>query len=93
MYNLKTKEVKSITDVVTQALNVEVDSEKVKNKKRIITEQDEIKKATVALNKSEIDQTDKPAKSTPVIKKELKSHMQRDKVETTVIRKTVGGGS
>jgi large subunit ribosomal protein L29 len=89
MYNTKTKEVKSITNVVQEALKAVAPKDS-KNAKAETTK-DAIKEATVATAKTTKTDDDKPT-ATPVVKKELKSHMDK-KVEKTIIRKTVGGGS
>ncbi|MDR0985503.1 MAG: 50S ribosomal protein L29 [Mycoplasmataceae bacterium] len=78
MYNRETKEVKSITDSVQQALQIQGAKKHVVDAAKNITA-NEIKK-------------DEEKAATPIIKKELKSHMDK-KVEKQIIRKTVGGGA
>ncbi|MDR3163504.1 MAG: 50S ribosomal protein L29 [Mycoplasmataceae bacterium] len=90
MYNTQTKEVKSITNAVEQALKAHAEN------KKNLTEKEAIKQATIASANADVANTNTneiKEKVTPIAKKELKSHMEKPKADSTVIRKTVGGGS
>ncbi|MDR1235119.1 MAG: 50S ribosomal protein L29 [Mycoplasmataceae bacterium] len=93
MRNLKTNEIKSITNVVQDALKAVAPKE---SKKSTLTQGETVKQAindATTSTKMKKEDVDKPAAPTPiVVKKELKSHMDK-KVEKQIIRKTVGGGS
>ncbi|MDR3330243.1 MAG: 50S ribosomal protein L29 [Mycoplasmataceae bacterium] len=90
MYNTKTGEVKSITNVVQEALKAVAPKDGKEGKSE--TTKEAITEATVTTAKAVKADDDKPT-ATPIVKKELKSHMDKKKVEKTVIRKTVGGGA
>jgi large subunit ribosomal protein L29 len=79
MYDRANGTVKSLTDYVQTTFADQ-------NKK--------VKEETVAA--THIAQENKPIEekpSTPVVKEELKSHMQKKKADRTVIHKSVGGGA
>ena len=79
MYDRNNNTVKSLTDYVQSVFENQ-------NKK--------VKQETISAtqNAQEVKHVEnKP--STPVIKEELKSHMQKKKADHTVIHKSVGGGS
>jgi large subunit ribosomal protein L29 len=89
MRNLKTNEVKSITNVVQEALKAVAPKDEKGAKKETV--KDAINEATMASVKAAKDDTTKT--SGPVaVKKELKAKMDK-KAEKQMIRKTVGGGS
>jgi large subunit ribosomal protein L29 len=92
MINKKTGQTQSITNVVEDALKT---GEQVKAgaKTKTVSAKDVIKEATVAPAKVVTNTTEPEASSTPVVKKELKSHMAKAKAVKTEIRKSVGGGS
>jgi large subunit ribosomal protein L29 len=80
MYDRNNNTVKSLTDYVQSVFENQ-------NKK--------VKEDTISAtqNAQEAKQTEAKQPSTPVIKEELKSHMQKKKADHTVIHKSVGGGS
>jgi large subunit ribosomal protein L29 len=92
MINKKTGATTSITNVVEDALKT---SEQVKAGKttKTVTAKEVIKEATVAPAKVTSTTSEPDVPSTPVVKKELKSHMAKAKAIKTEIRKSVGGGS
>jgi large subunit ribosomal protein L29 len=95
MYNTQTKEVKSITNVVEQALKAQAANAKTtKRGGKVLSEKEAIKQATLATPKAD-DATSKDFKDSaiPLVKKELKSQMDKPKAEGPVIRKSIGGGS
>lgn len=79
MYDRTNNTVKSLTDYVQSTFQEQ--NKKVK---------EETVAATHAAQENKVSE-DKP--STPIIKEELKSHMQKKKAEHTVIHKSVGGGA
>ncbi|MDR0739474.1 MAG: 50S ribosomal protein L29 [Mycoplasmataceae bacterium] len=91
MRNLKTNEVKSITNVVQDSLKA-VTADKKATATKPTTVKEAINEATVAKSVVKDDVTKPPVATPIVVKKELKSHMDK-KVEKQIIRKTVGGGS
>jgi large subunit ribosomal protein L29 len=92
MRNTKTNEVKSITNVVQEALKA-VAPKDGKNITKGETVKEAINEATVNAAKSPKDDSTKVAGATPVVvKKELKANMDK-KAEKQIIRKTVGGGA
>jgi large subunit ribosomal protein L29 len=90
MINTKTGKTQSITNVVEDALKT---SEQPKVGTKTVTTKDVIKEATIAPAKVPTSSTEPESSSTPVVKKELKSHMAKAKAVKTEIRKSVGGGS
>jgi large subunit ribosomal protein L29 len=91
MRNVKTNEVKSITNVVQEALKATTVKDDKNAKKETVKEA--INEATVIAAKASKDEPTKPSGSAPVaIKKELKAKMEK-KAEKQMIRKTVGGGA
>lgn len=91
MYDRKNNKVKSITNVVAEALKAR---ETTKGGKQTETVKDAITKATIAASGKPVDEkevAERPA-AAPAVKKELKSQMDR-KAKKEVIRKTVGGGA
>lgn len=91
MYDRKNNKVKSITNVVAEALKAR---ETTKGGKQTETVKDAITKATIAASGKPVDEKEvmeRPA-AAPAVKKELKSQMDR-KAKKEVIRKTVGGGA
>ncbi|GHU26435.1 hypothetical protein FACS1894152_1030 [Bacilli bacterium] len=91
MYDRKNNKVKSITNVVSEALKAR---ETTKGGKQTETVKDAITKATIAASGKPVDEKEvmeRPA-AAPAVKKELKSQMDR-KAKKEVIRKTVGGGA
>jgi large subunit ribosomal protein L29 len=91
MRNLKTNEIKSITNIVQDTLKA-VAAKDDKKTTKPTTMKEAINEATVAKSVAK-DDTNKPTSATPiVVKKELKSHMDK-KAEKQIIHKTVGGGS
>jgi large subunit ribosomal protein L29 len=93
MYDRKNNKVKSITNVVAEALKAKETTKSGKESKTE-TVKDAITKATIAASGKPVEEKDTPAKpaAAPAIKKELKSQMDR-KAKKEVIRKTVGGGA
>jgi large subunit ribosomal protein L29 len=90
MYDTKNNTVKSINNLVEESLKASQET-KAKNAKGI-TAQEVIQKATVAGPKVENKTDGSETKATPMVKKELKSKMEKQVVEkTTHIRKTSGG--
>jgi large subunit ribosomal protein L29 len=92
MRNIKTGEVKSITNVVEEALK---SGEQVKTGKKVktVTAKDVITEATMAPAKANVTTSEPEVKVSPVVKKELKANMAKAKAVKTEIRKSVGGGS
>jgi large subunit ribosomal protein L29 len=80
MYDRSNNSVKSLTNYVQSAFSKQ--NEKVK---------EETIAATHATQENKASEDNKP--STPIVKEELKSHMQKKKAEHTVIHKSVGGGA
>ncbi|MDR1991790.1 MAG: 50S ribosomal protein L29 [Mycoplasmataceae bacterium] len=92
MHNTKTNEVKSITNLVQEALKATTAQDNKSNTKTE-TVKEAINEATILAAKKVKDESTATPPSTPVVvKKELKSHMDK-KAEKQMIRKTVGGGS
>ncbi|MDR0675383.1 MAG: 50S ribosomal protein L29 [Mycoplasmataceae bacterium] len=91
MRNIKTNEVKSITNVVQEALKAVAPKDDKTTKTETVKEA--INDATLMTAKAAKDDAPKTATPTPVtVKKELKAKMDK-KAEKQMIRKTVGGGA
>jgi large subunit ribosomal protein L29 len=91
MYDLKNKTTKSITNVVQDALNANAPKEGKKTSSKTTDVKEAIKQATVSATNKTTDDTP-ISSSTPIVKKELKSHMEK-KAKKEIIHKTVGGGA
>jgi large subunit ribosomal protein L29 len=92
MHNLKTNEVKSITNVVQEALKAVAPKSDKTTKGETVKEA--INEATVTIGSKTVkDESVKTGSPTPItVKKELKAKMDK-KTEKQMIRKTVGGGA